>query len=44
MVDGLRLAAPELPLEVASKEAVSKGIDGPLRRDVLCRVMEADPP
>jgi hypothetical protein len=30
MVDGLRLAAPELLLEVASKEAVSKGIDGPL--------------
>jgi hypothetical protein len=44
MVDGLRLAAPELFLEIASKEAVSKGIDGPLRRDLLCRVTEADPP
>ena len=43
VIDSLRLAAPKLFLEVASKEAVSKGIDGPFGRDVFRRVADADP-
>jgi hypothetical protein len=43
MVDGLRLAAPYLLLEVASDESVLKGVDGSLRRNIFRRVAEADP-
>jgi hypothetical protein len=43
MVDGLWLAASKLFFEVAPKEAVSKGIDGPFGRDIFRRVAEADP-
>jgi hypothetical protein len=44
MVDGLRLAAPQLLLEVASDETVPKGIDGSLGQNIFRRVAEADPP
>jgi hypothetical protein len=44
VVDGPWLAASKLFLEIASEEAVAKGVDGPFGRDIFRRVPEADPP
>jgi hypothetical protein len=43
MVDGFRLAAPQLFLEVASDETILKGVDGSLGQNIFCRIAKADP-
>jgi hypothetical protein len=43
MVNRLRLAAPELLLEVSSNETVPKGIDCSFGRDIFRRIVETDP-
>jgi hypothetical protein len=43
MVDGFRLAASELLLEVALDKPVPKSIDGSLGRNIFRRVAEANP-
>jgi hypothetical protein len=43
MVDGFRLAAPQLLLEVTLDETIPKGVDGSFGRNIFCRVAEADP-
>jgi hypothetical protein len=35
MVDGFRLAAPQLLLEVVSDETILKGVDGSLGRNIF---------
>jgi hypothetical protein len=43
VVDGLRLVASKLLLEVASEETVLNGIDGSFERNIFHHVAEADP-
>jgi hypothetical protein len=40
MVDGFRLATPQLLLEVASDETIPKGVDGSFGRNIFRRVAE----
>jgi hypothetical protein len=43
MVNGFRLIAPQLLLEVASDEAIPEGVDGSFGRNIFRRIAEADP-